>query len=104
MLLIDGPSRYLVRVRAGTRRWSVTGAVAALGAAAGIGLIWFTQEQPQPPGGVVLDNGLRSPMPIIVIGPPLWVYLLAGVLGALIGIGVALAALRVFGRDGDSSI
>ncbi len=77
--------------------------VTALGAAAGIGLIWFTQEQPQPPGSVVLDNGLRSPMPVIVVGPPLWIYLLAGVVGALVGFGVALAALRFFGRDGDST-
>lgn len=81
-----------------TGRRSVRAAYATLGAATGIGLIWLTREQPQPPGSVVLDNGLRSPMPVIVIGPPLWVYLLAGVLGALVGAGVALVAVRASGR------
>lgn len=55
-------------------------------------------EKPQPPGSVVLDNGLRSPMPVIVIGPPLWVYLVAGVLGALIGAGIAVWLFRTSGR------
>ena len=71
---------------------------AALGAAAGVGLVWLTRAQPHPPGSSVLDNGLRSPMPVVVIGPPLWVYLLAGVVGALVVGGVALAALHVRGR------
>lgn len=61
-------------------------------------MIWLTREQPAPPGSVVLDNGLRSPMPVIVMGPPLWVYLLAGVLGVLVGAGIALAAFHVGGR------
>jgi ABC-type branched-subunit amino acid transport system permease subunit len=81
-----------------TRCWSATVVFAAVGAATAAGLVWFTREQPQPPGSAVLDNGLRSPMPVIVIGPPLWVYLLAGTFGALVGAGIAMAALRVRGR------
>jgi hypothetical protein len=60
--------------------------------------VWFTREQPQPPGSAVLDNGLRSPMPVLVFGPPLWADLLAGILGALVGGGTALAAFRFRGR------
>lgn len=71
---------------------------AAVGAATAAALVWFTREQLQPPGSAVLDNGLRSPMPVIVIGPPLWVYLLAAILGALVAGGLALAAFRVRGR------
>jgi hypothetical protein len=81
-----------------TRRWTATAVSAALGLATGVGLIWFAREQPRPPGSVVLDNGLRSPMPVIVIGPPVWVYLLTGILGALAGAGIALAAFHVGGR------
>ena len=43
----------------------------ALGAAASVGLVWFTRPQRSPPGGFLLDNGLRSPMPVKVIGPSL---------------------------------
>ena len=82
----------------GTRRWTATALSVALGLATGVGLIWLTRAQPQPPGSVVLDNGLRSPMPVIVVGPPLWVYVLAGILGALVGAGLALAAFRVGAR------
>jgi hypothetical protein len=37
-------------------------------------------------------------MPAMVIGPPLWVYLLAGILGALVGVGIPLAAFRFGSR------
>ena len=80
------------------RRRGVTAVSAALGAAAAVGLVWFTRPQPPPPGGTLLDNGLRSPMPVIVIGPPPWVYLLAAILGALMGAGVVLAAFHMANR------
>ena len=84
-----------------TRRWSATTTLTVLGAVTGIGPIWLTRAQPQPPGSAVLGSGLRSPMPVIVIGPPLWAYLLAGIFGAVIGAGVALAASRVSRRRHD---
>ena len=60
-----------------------------------LGLVWITQERAQQPGSVIRDSPLRSPMPVIVVGPPMWVYLLAGTLGALLGV---LAVIRAHHR------
>lgn len=81
-----------------SRRRGVTAVSAAVGATAAVGLVWFTRPQPQAPGGTLLDNGLRSPMPVIVIGPQPWVYLLAAIVGALIGTGIVMAAFHIAGR------
>jgi hypothetical protein len=79
---------------------AVTAASATLGALSGVlGLFWYVGGQGQPVGGAVLDNGLRSPMPVIEVGPPLWVYFLAGILGAFVAAGIAFAALRASDRS-----
>lgn len=87
-----------------THRWSLTAVCAALGAVSGVGLVWFMRTQPRPPGSSVLDNGLRSPMPVVVIGPPVWVYLVAGVVGALVVSGIALAATHVRRRTKTNTV
>lgn len=80
------------------RRRPTTAVSAGLGALSGVlGLFWFVRAQGQPGGGAVLDNGLRSPMPVIEIGPPFWGYLLAGLLGGFVAVGMALAARRASG-------
>ena len=81
-------------MRGKSRRWGVAAVSAALGATAG-GLVWFTQTKPPPPGSVLLDNGLRSPMAMIAVGPQPWIYLLGAIFGVLLATGIALAAFLV---------
>lgn len=81
------------------RRRTTAAVSAALGALSGVlGLFWFARGQGQPGGGAVIGEGLRSPMPVVEIGPPVWAYLLAGLLGGLVAVGMALAARRSSGR------
>lgn len=79
-----------------TRLQNIAAMTAVVGALLGVGLVWITKERALLPGSVVLDNGLRSPMPVIVVGPPLWAYVLAGTLGALLGAVAVLSARHLW--------
>lgn len=80
-------------MRTRTARRPVTTAAVFIGAA--LGLILVLLARPEPAGCTTLDNGTRACMPIDVVGPPWWLYLVAALVGALLVGGVA----RWFGRS-----
>ena len=51
--------------------------------------LWLTQ--PDPPSCTTLDNGSRACMPVMVVPPPLALYVAFAVIGALLVGGMMLA-------------
>jgi len=62
-------------------------AATALGAVVGAAIVWLSR--PNPPSCTTLDNGMRACMPIYVVNPPMWLYVVSAVIGALLAGGVA---------------
>jgi hypothetical protein len=59
----------------------------AVGGVVGAAIVWLSR--PDPPSCTTLDNGMRACMPIYVVDPPLWLYVVSAVIGALLAGGVA---------------
>jgi hypothetical protein len=62
-------------------------AAAVVGGVVGAIIVWLSR--PDPPSCTTLDNGMRACMPILVVDPPLWLYGVSAVIGALLASGVA---------------
>jgi hypothetical protein len=62
-------------------------AAAVVGGVVGATIVWLSR--PDPPSCTTLDNGMRACMPIYVVDPPLWLYGVFAVIGALLAGGVA---------------
>jgi hypothetical protein len=62
-------------------------AAAVVGGVVGATIVWLSR--PDPPSCTMLDNGIRACMPIYVVDPPLWLYGVFAVIGALLAGGVA---------------
>ena len=59
-----------------------------------VGMVALWLSRPDPPSCTILDSGMRACMPILVEGPPVWLYLAFAVVGALLGVALALAFAR----------
>lgn len=68
------------------RKLSTT-AAALVGGVVGVVIVWLSR--PDAPSCTTLDNGMRACMPIHVVDPPLWLYGVSTVIGALLACGVA---------------
>lgn len=69
------------------RRKLSTIAAAVMGGVVGATIVWLSR--PDPPSCTTLENGMRACMPIYVVDPPLWLYGVFAVIGALLAGGVA---------------
>lgn len=67
-----------------------------LGAALSVATVWLLR--PEPPACTTLENGLRACMPVLVVPPPAWAYVAAGLLGAIAGLLARLAVNGIRGR------
>lgn len=67
---------------------------ALVGLLVGIAVLWLSR--PDRPACTTLDNGMRACMPVLVEGPPVWLYGAFGIAGALMagGFAFALASAR----------
>lgn len=72
-----------------SRERSATICFALVGGLVGVAVAWLSRSD--PPSCTSLDNGMRACMPILVEGPPVWLYGAFGGVGALLGGGMATA-------------
>ena len=80
----------------GLRWWAVACSM-GLGAVLGFLYVWLPwRGKPDP--CTTLDDGLRACMPILVVAPPLWVYVLCCAAGALATLVATAAAADVHRR------
>jgi hypothetical protein len=70
-----------------SRALTTTIAAMVVGGVLGAAIVWV--NQPNPPSCTTLDNGMRACMPIYVVDPPLWLYGVFAIVGALLVGGVA---------------
>ncbi len=84
---MSGKRKYAANMHE-SRALTATTAAMVVGGVLGAAIIWV--NRPNPPSCTTLDNGVRACMPIDVVDPPLWLYGVSAIVGALLVGGVAL--------------
>ena len=67
----------------GFSRWLLA-CSALVGAVLGVLFVLLSRQDESP--CTTLDDGTRACMPVMVIPPPLWVYVAFGITGAVLGV------------------